>query len=123
MTCTFPKCDGMPVAACGKKFHCDTHQREHALQVTKEEARSKKAATMPNTPPPRCCAGMGPNRPHFTNLLAEAMDNRKEKALVGNAVRFSKPIPDQTSPNSNQTSPQTIITPKLVNVTKSIPRG
>ena len=64
---------------------------------------------------------MDPNRPHFTNLLAEAMDNRKEKALVGNAVRFAKAIPNLVRTNTNALSyPQIITPPKSVNITKTI---
>lgn len=103
----------MPVAACAKKFHCESHKTQHALQVAKETKRAEKAATTPNTPSPRCCAGMGPNRPHFTISLAEAMENRSEKAVVGNAVRFAKPIPNQVRTNSNAL-------PESVNVTKNL---
>jgi hypothetical protein len=58
---------------------------------------------------------MGPNRPHFTLSLAEAMDNRSEKAVVGNAVRFAKAIPNLVRTNTNAlSSPQIITTPKSV---------
>jgi hypothetical protein len=87
----------------------------------KKEWERERAATTPNTPSPRCCAGMGPNRPHFTNSLAEAMDNRSEKAVVGNAVRFAKPIPNQVRTNSNALhSTQIITTPESVIVTKNL---
>jgi hypothetical protein len=120
MTCTAPNCEEMPVAACAKKFHCDHHKSLHTIQVKKEEAKAAKAAGKSDTPQPRRCAGMGPGRGHFTTSLAEAMDNRKEKAVIGNAVRFSKPIPSQ--PSNSLSNPHPII-PKAVNLSKDISTG
>lgn len=121
LKCTTPGCESKPVAACAKKFHCETHKAQHTILVAKEAKRAEKAALTPNTPPPRACAGMGPNRPHFTLSLAEAMDNRSEKAVVGNAVRFAKAIPNLVRTNTNAlSSPQIITTPKSVNITKTI---
>ena len=49
------------------------------------------------------------------------MDNRSEKAVVGNAVRFAKAIPNLVRTNTNALSyPQIITTPKSVNITKTI---
>ena len=48
------------------------------------------------------------------------MDNRSEKAVVGNAVRFAKAIPNLVRINTNAlSSPQIITTPKSVNITKT----